>query len=53
MEQGDEAVGLGLVGGDGFVGCGDHDTHGWGVCFGLGDGVADGEGVEIFFRKYL
>ena len=53
VEQGDEAMGLGLVWCDGVVGCGDHDTHGWGVCFGLGDGVAVGEGVEIFFRKYL
>ena len=53
MEQGVEAVGLGLVWGDGFVGCGDHDTHGWGVCFGLGAGVAGGEGGETFIGEFV
>ena len=48
MEQGDEAVGLGLVWGDGVVGCGDHDTHGWGVCFGMGDTLAV---VALFHGK--
>ena len=40
MAEGKEAVGLGMVWCDGVVGCGDHDTHGWGVCFGMGDAMA-------------
>ena len=46
MEQGDEAVGLGMVWVNGVVGFGDHDTYGWGVCFGMGDALACFAGSE-------